>query len=406
MDAAPLDRRDRTDSDDASGLDGHDDGSPDGSRQRSLPAAAGLIGVLAALILGLWLLSLTSDDGSVEGRDADPVDEERFIAPTTTTPQPEADSSVETAADDAESLTTAELEPFSDLDGRLIYLSSSHVVLVDLATGAAERHPIETLGSVLALTGLELLTDSKRTVGLSLASDPPSAVLIASGAELVPSSEPLVNYWVISRPDGPDGVIRLNALQDYGVVTGELQAPSGSEVLVVHDGSMLVTPPVGRTFRPRFAGFEVVSEHRYLAASDRLRVEQRCDARLSCEVVLVDAATGGVTQLPREFVAELAGISVSPDSRWLLNNTSPAWLFDRQSEQLRLLDGGGYGRPRWSDDSTSVAWLTTDRTPTLVVAQLEPSEGDRGFVAVELAGLDANPSPGTSFLLDVSFSPT
>ena len=285
-----------------------------------------------------------------------------------------------------------------------MYLSGRHVVLLDLATGAVRRVLIEPLGSALELADLELLSDGRRTVGLSLADDPPAAVLVASGAELAPSIQPLIDFWVISRPDGPGGAIRMNAWQDYGVLTGELYAPPGSEVVVVRNVGVLVTPPVGRTYRPTFAGFEVVSEHRLLAASDQLRVEQRCDERLSCTVVTVDAATDRAAELPEDFTAALAGISVSPDSRWLLNDTSPAWLFDRRTGRLRLLDGGGYGRPQWSGDSTSVAWLTSDRTPTLVIARLEtPPEGKNWFT-IELTGLSADPSPGSSFLLDTTLS--
>ena len=399
MDAAPLDRRDGT------GNGGDGTGSDGDDHQRSWRAATGLIGVLAALIVVLWLLSLTSNDRSdIGGRDADPEDGERFEAPTTSSPLLEVERGIEVAAEAAEPSSAGPPEPFSDLDGRLVYLSGSHVAMVDLATGALQRLPLEPFGSVLLLDGVALLTDGKRTVGVFLAHDPPTAVLITSGAELVPSTEPLAEYWVISRPDGPDGAVWLNAWQRYGVLTGATKAPSGSEVLVVRNTGVLVTPPVGRTFRPKLDGFEVVSEHRLLAASDQLQVEQRCDEDLSCMVVVVDAATGRVTELPEDFVAELAHISVSPDSRWLLNDTSPAWLFDRRSGQVRLLDGGGYGRPLWSGDSTSVAWLTTDRTPALVVAELEPSEGEKGWLVVELAGLNADPSPGSSFLLEASLS--
>lgn len=395
MDAAPL-----------NGRDGDDDAGHGEGHERSWRAASGLVGVLAVLVVVLWLLSLTSDDGTdLEGRDTDPVDEELVEAPTTTTTLREAEAGTEVVSEDGEAEDAAPAEPFSGLEGRLMYLSSRHVVLLDLGTGAVQRALIEPFGAVLELSGLELLTDGKRTVGLSLADDPPSAVLVASGAELAPSTHPLLDFWVISRPDGPGGAIRMNAWQNYGVLTGELYAPPGSEVVVARNAGVLVTPPVGRTYRPTFSGFEVVSEHRLLAASDQVRVEQRCDEELSCTVVAVDAATDRATELPEDFVAELSGISVSPDSRWLLNDTSPAWLFDRQTGQLRLLDGGGYGRPRWSDDSASVAWLTSDRTPTLVVARLEPLEGGRDWFAVELAGLGADPSPGSSFLLDATPGP-
>ena len=223
MDAAPLDGRD-------------DPGDGDG-HERSWRAAAGLIAVLAVLAAVVWLLSLTSDGaGRLDGRDADPVDEERFIAPTTTSPPPTAEASTEAVPADGEPEGAAPAEPFSQLKGRLMYLSSRHVILLDLATGAVQRVLIEPFGSVIELADLELLTDSKRTVGLSLADDPPSAVLVASGAELAPSIQPLIDCWVISRPDGPGGTIRINAWQDYGVLAG-----SPSPVRAVSD------PCVART---------------------------------------------------------------------------------------------------------------------------------------------------------------
>ena len=391
VDAVLVDGRD--------GGDGDEDG---GGERRSLPAAAGLVGVLVGLVVVLWVLSLTSGDGnSSEGREADPVDEERFVAPTTTLPPPPTEASAETD----ELREAASVEPFSELEGRLTYLSGSHVATLDLATGALRQVPIETSGTRLEIAGFQLLTDGKRTVGLSATDDPPTAVLLASSAQVVPSIEPLVDFWVVSRPDGPDGAVQLNAWQDYGIVTGELRAPAGAELLVTDAAGVLIVSPAGTTFRPAFAGFEVVSEHRVLAASTGLRVEQRCDQRLNCTVVAVDSATDDAVELPEEFVAELASIHLSPDGRWMLNNTSPAWLLDRHTQELSLLDGGGYGPPRWSDDSTSVAWMTSARTPTLVVARLEPPEGGDDWFVVELAGLGADPSPGSSFLLDAAFGP-
>ncbi len=397
MDAAPLDGRDGG-GDGDSGPDGSEDGAGDGSRR--LPAAAGLVGVLVAVIAALWLLSLTGGGGGTEGQDSDPLDGRPLEVPTTSSPLREPDSMVEVAAAGEDPPAASPAEPFSDLEGRLTYLSGSRVARLDLATGAVELLPVEAVGSVLALSDMTLLSDGKRTVGMSSAGDPRSGVLVASDSQLVRSADPLVDFWVVSWPHGPDGVVQLNGWQDYGAMTGVLHAPSGSEVLVLPDGGLLLAPPVGKTFRPRFAGFEAVSEHRLLASNGELHVEQRCDDTLSCEVVAVDATTGQATGLPREFVAEIAQISVSPDGRWLLNDTSPAWLLDLEAQELRLLDVGGYGRPQWSEDSSSVAWLTADRTPTLVVALTEPPELDKGWLIVELAGLGADPSPGTSFLLD------
>ena len=395
MDGAPLGTRDDAGGDD----DGSDGGTSEHSRR--LPAAAGLVGVLVALIAGLWLLSLTGDGNiNPDGQDSNSLDEGLLEVPTTSSPLREPESMVEMAADAEELASAPPDEPFSELQGRLVYLSGSQVAHLDLATGAVERLPIETSGSMLALTGLTILTDGKRTVALSLGDDPPAPVLVASDALVVPSAGPLADFWVISRPHGPDGAVQLNAWQDYGVLTGGLRAPPGSEVTLIRDAGPLVNPPVGGTFRPTLAGFLAVSEHRLLAGSGGLLVEQRCDERLDCAIVAVDATTDQATELPREFVAEVAGISVSPDGRWLLNDTSPAWLFDLATQELRLLDVGGYGRPQWSDDSASVAWLTTDQTPALVVALTEPPEREKGWLVVELAGLGVDPSPGTSFLLE------
>ena len=245
---------------DAAALESRDDPGNQDEHERSWRAASGLIGVLAALVVGLWLLSLTSDDGNdIDGRDADPVDEDSFEAPTTTAVLREPEASTEVVSEDGEPGDAAPAEPFSELEGQLIYLSGRQVAWVDLAAGTVQRVPIEPAGS----------PSCPRTSWLS---------------------------W----PESPS--------------------------------------------------------HR-----------------------------------------TVAGCSTTP---------ARAWLFDRQTGQLRLLDGGGYGRPLWSDDSGSVAWLTSDRTPTLlVVARLEPSDAGQDWFAVELAGLGIDPSPGSSFLLDATVSP-
>ena len=404
MDAAPLYGREGTGSgDDDTGSDGDD-------HQRSWRAASGLVGVLAALVVGLWLLSLTSDDGNdIDGRDADPVDGDSVDAPTTTAALREPEASSEAVPEGEEAQGAAPAQRFSDLDGRLVYLSGHHVAIVDLATGALERLRIDATESPLQITDLEFLSDSNRTVGLRLADDPPTVVLVASRALVVPAADPMVDYWVVTRPEGPNGVMYMAGWQSYSSLAGHLmwvsEAPPGTELVTGGESEVLVVPPVGSTFRPTISGFEITSDHRALATAGELLVEQRCDERLACTIVVLDRDTGEARDLPRDFVDELHEISISPDGRWLLNDTSPAWLFDRRTWEFRLLDVGGYGQPQWSDDSTFVAWLTTDRTPTLVVAQTEPPEGQDWF-AVELTGLDADPSPGSSFLLDVTVSRT
>ena len=404
MHAAPLDGRD--DSGDGSGGGSGPDGHVDGGvseQSRRLPAAAGLVGVLVALVAGLWLLSLTGDGGT-GSQGSDPQNEEPFEAPTTSSPLREPDDTVEVAPEAQEPAGAPPAEPFSGLDGRLVYLSGSQVARVDLSTGALELLPINATESPLQIADLEFLSDGKRTVGIRLTDDPPTVVLVASRAVVVPAAHPMVDYWVVTRPEGPNGLMYMAGWQSYSSLAGHLmwvaEAPPGTELVTGGESGVLVVPPVGSTFQPTVSGFEITSDHRALANRGNLLVEQRCDEKLACTVVFFDGDTGEARDLPRDFVDELHEISISPDGRWLLNDTSPAWLFDLDSEELRLLDVGGYGRPHWSEDSASVAWLTTDRTPTLVVMETEPPEGEDGSHLVELAGLGADPSPGTSFLLD------
>ena len=392
-------------------LESPGDGGLDGGESRGgrLRAGLGLVGVLVGLVAVLWLMGLGGDGsgstdagGEPEGADSEleeleGTDNPPLEVPTTSSPL------LETGVADA--AREGSKEPFSPLRGRLVYLSGSEVAVVDLAAGAVTLVPIKASGSVIALADHQLLTDRNRTVALSLEDDPPVALLVASSAHLVPSATPLVDYWVITRPDGPGGAVRLTAWQDYGVMSSGLEAPAGSELIVGGEAGLLVAPPVGGTFRPTINGFEIESRHRLLAVGDGLRVEQRCDERLSCTVAAVDRAEGRVNDLPEDFVAELADISVSPDGRWLLNDTSPAWLLDLRTGRLLLLEVGGFGQARWSDDSESVAWLTSDRTPTLVVAQTQPADDQPGWLVVELAGLGADPSPRSTFLLDATLGP-
>ena len=404
MDGPPLETRDGRGNGDDPG-----DGA-DGEHPRRLPAAAGLLGVLIAVFALLWLLSLTDDGGpNNDSQSSDPLEEEPFEVPTTSSPLREPEGMVEVAPEAEETASAPPAEPFSDLQGWLVYLSGSQVARVDLSTGTLELLPIQATESPLQLPDLEFLSDGKRTVGIRLTDDPPTVVLVASRAVVVPAADPMVDYWVVTRPEGPNGLMYMAGWQSYSSLAGHLmwvaEAPPGTELVAGGESGVLVVPPVGSTFQPTVSGFEITSDHRALATRGELLVEQRCDEKLACTIVVLDGDTGEARDLPRDFVDELYEISVSPDGRWLLNDTSPAWLFDRRAWESRLLDAGGFGRPQWSDDSTFVAWLTTDRTPTLVVVETEPPEGEDGSHIVELAGLGADPSPGASFLLDASLSP-
>ena len=147
MDAAPLDGRDDTDTDTGNGDDDSGRHGGGNKHRRPTPAAAGLIGVLAALIALRWLLSLTGDDGvNTDSRDSDPLDEGPIEVPTTSSPLREPESTVAVASDGEELPSAAPAAPFSDLEGQIVYLSGSHVARLDLATGAVERLPIEMWG--------------------------------------------------------------------------------------------------------------------------------------------------------------------------------------------------------------------------------------------------------------------
>ncbi len=405
----------------------------DDRRQNSLRVIATLIGVLAGLAAVLWLLGRTGGDGPADAPDA---------------PLPIEDPAAEASGRGSDAATRAQSGPGSEsgatggavqpgeagsasrsdaLGARLAYLTEGGVAIMRLAVvtdddgarlavDAVDRVRIKVSGAVLPLNEYALLTDGNRTVGLSMGDSrgdgPFTAVVVASAARVVPDSSPLVEYWVIDRRDDHSKGVLLVAWHFYGFMSGDRRVPPGSDLVVTGEPGILVVPPTGKTFRAVISGFEPVSEHRALAAGGGVRVEQRCDDQLVCEVVAVDLSDGRVTVLPDDFIAELGEISVSPGGRWLLNDTSPALLYDRTEEEPRQLQVGGYGRAQWTrwplpeahrDQAephfgVAVGWLTTDRTPSLVLARADAVGGPEVLV-VELSGLDADPVPGSSFVL-------
>ena len=404
--------------------DGESAETPQG-RSDSLKAVAGLCAVIAGLVAVFWLLSLTDDaDSNAQRESRDSSRSERESASTTIRQTSQADSESDPGLslnDAGEGLgETASAGAFSALNGRLTYMSRDGVVVVDLETGIITNLSMRILSAIPPIDDLRLLQDSRRTIGIPAPPEPLEALVIASNASVVRASTPLVDYWVVSQPDGPNGTTRLSAWQSYGFMWSGLTAPAGSQLVASSREGLLVVPPSGGTFLPTIQGFEPVSPHRTLAAGNRFRLEQRCDSQLACEIVIVDADSGRATEVPDELVTELADLSFSPDDRWLLNDTSPAWLFDRHDDTLHILEVGGYGGFQWSEDSRLLAWLTSDRTPALVVVRLPPSEPRLGEPAatgtttrpedrlahhvVELAGVQAGPAPGSSFLLDLDFS--
>ncbi len=387
--------------------------------------------VLAGLVVTLWILSL-ADGETTDDQSAPPNSEQRSsedsgqpeqsqeseeIPTTSVTQEPGqsgetptrsvsqeagqsgSGSGVSSGADAA--VVTPQQQPLGLLQGRLVYLSGRDVVVFDLASGDLARVPIRASGSITPITDHELLTDRNRTVSLSLGSDPPDALLIASAAKLVPSAQPFLDYWVVSRPNGPDGFVRLAVWHDYGFMSLGLEAPAGSELLLDPDMGLLVISPGGGTYLATYRGFERVSEHRLLGSRNGVRVEQRCDEQLDCAVTVTDVRTDTIMELPTDFVSELSEISVSPDGRWVLNDTNPAKLFDRYTGGVHVLEVGGHGQVLWAEDSASVAWLNSGRRPTLVISEVRPAGGEAKWLAVELSDLQADPSPGSSFLLDM-----
>lgn len=416
-----------------------DEAQDEDVRSGSLRAIAGLFAVVTGLVAVFWLLSLTDDSGPESQQDSrDSLRPERESIPTTLQPSGASDGTSETGTGGDEDSDAS----FSGIDGRLAYLSREGVVIVDLRTGELDRLPVKILSTVPPIDDMMLMSDSGRTIGMSGLKDSTEALVIASNSRVVPASAPLVDYWVVSQPFGPNGATRLSAWQSYGFMWSGLTAPTGSELVTAKELGLLVVHPSGGTFLPTVYGFKSFSEHRVLAAGSDVRVEQRCDEQLACEIVLVKTDSDLIRRLPEEFVAELADLSFSPDDRWLLNNTSPAWLLDRAGNTLHLLETGGYERLGWSEDSRLLAWLTKDRTPALIVVGLPPAESQVGaadttsftpsdarealaglddssvtswagtfrqagddeelaWQVVDLSGLGADPTPDSSFLLEV-----
>ncbi len=392
---------------------------------RRLRPAAGLVGVVAALLFVLWILGRgpkpdDSNDAAASNnaneQDADSDDNQ-----TATGDQPEAPNTSESPTSSQEAAgesTEADqqvgtgVKAFSPLVGTLSYLARSDVIEVDLSTGAVRRIPIGVTGSMIPLDEYVILQDRNRAVAVMPHTSPPTALLVGSNSGLVRSADPLVDYWVINQPDGEAGQIRLLAWQSPGFISRYLEAPAGSQLVERGGGGVLVLPPTGRTFRPTLAGFEIESEHRVIAEGAGIRIEQRCDDELECSIVAVGTVgpTAAVTDrnpalLPPDFVRELSDLTISGDGRWVLNDTSPARLLRVQTLESRLLGVGGYANVQWSDDSSSVMWLTTDRTPALVVVDVDEQQDvdpqdDTPWHVIELASLEANPSPGSTFVLD------
>jgi len=403
----------------------------DDRRQSSLRIVATLIGVLAGLAVVLWLLGRTGNDRPAEGSDM-PLPIEDAAAAESSDHSSDAAPRAQSGPGSEPGATGISVQPAAAGSGsrsdapigaRLAYLTEGGVAILRLAVvtaadgarlaaDAVNRVRIEVSGTVLPLNEYALLTDGNRTVGLSTGDSPFTAVVVASAASVVPDSSPLVEYWVIDRRDERSKGVLLVAWHVYGFMSGDRRVPPGSDVVVTAEPGVLVVPPTGKTFRAVISGFEPVSEHRTLAASAGVRVEQRCDDQLVCEVVSVDLGDGRVTVLPDDFTVELSDISVSPDGRWLLNNTSPALLYDRAEGELRQLRVGGYGEAQWTrwplteaqgdqaepQFGSAVGWLTTDRTPSLVLARADAG-GESEVLVVELSGLGADPVPGSSFVL-------
>ena len=123
--------------------------------------------------------------------------------------------------------------------------------------------------------------------------------------------------------------------EDFGVGVSAARgvvAPAGSELVYTGDSGVLVLPPVGGTFRPTASGFEIVTEHKVLAATGAVRVEQSCDEQLSCTVVAINGerreglAGGRAGQPGRQPLAGVvvpARIDYQPAVRLAAPNTTP-----------------------------------------------------------------------------------
>lgn len=381
------------------GVDGRpmfdpEDHQPPAMRSRVLGAVA----TVTLLIVGAWVLaSLGGGESERSEPETGPVSESSLQPTSSTTSRDTADTeSSAIGPEDSGSATIASsLLAALDTDLRIGLFDGVSVAQIDLRSGEVTMSSISD-EQISELDPFVLLRSGLRVVGIDV-DDTDRVVNVGSVGEIVLMAEPR-QYSVIT-PDfdtGKDGLIVGNFSEGFAQV---LSAPVGSERLSVPGLGVIVMPPTGGSYLATAQGYELVTDARVLAASPDRRLEQRCDDDLRCRTALVDSATGAVVDTEPSFGDTTDTITLSPDGRWILRSGAEVTiLHDTETASTEVLAIEAGGTPRWSPDSSFVAWLDDTADPLALEFALVGREELATF-RVGLAALGEDFRPDAEFVL-------
>lgn len=320
-----------------------------------------LLGIIVAVVVGLFLLSSndsptplagsTGDDGSRNAID----DQLGSDTPSTSGPFDRNEPFAEPEIVDAQSAALAELIG----SNRLAYLAANGIVVVDLEAGVAPTaefapESFDQFGDLAELSGFELLSEADTTYGIRKG-DELSVHRFSNSGRLVPTGEDGI-FSITSDPDATWE--RLFVATSAGFFMADLEVPVGSKYVNIPELGTLVSPPSGNTVLAGIRGYEPYSDHRVVAGTPTFQVEIRCEDGFVCHPHLVNRDTGENEQVPDEFAGDTGTVSVSPDGRWILRTGSDDDVaFDADTGSFSRLDDRPKGSIVWAPDSSFAVWF-------------------------------------------------
>lgn len=187
-----------------------------------------------------------------------------------------------------------------------------------------------------------------------------------------------------------------------GVFVTRLEVPTGAAILAAPFLGVLIVGASNETLIATRSSFAHFSDWPVLAASANHHVEARCVETPICSLVVVDRATGNVSEVPTESTGEVGNVMISPDGNYLLlldsskgtGNTD--FLFDVAASELVALNETIPSVVAWSPDSSLVGWfdpITSE--PRLWVLDVNTAN----IASVDLAAMGAPSRIGQSLLL-------
>lgn len=354
----------------------------DDERSGTRPRWLWIVGLAAAVLVGVLFFSGGDDSGPVAGSTGDDGsrnavdDAEESARPTNTLgPFDRNEPFAEPEVVDAQSGALGELIG----SNRLGYLAADGVVIVDLEAGVAptakfEPENFDQLRDLAKLSGFELLSEGDTTYGIATG-DKLVVHQFSNSGRLTRTDEDSL-FSITSDPT--DDWERLFVATTAGFFMADLEIPGGSTYLNVDGLGTLVSPPTGGTFLAGIEGFSRYSDHRIVAATSGHHVEIQCDAELICHPYLLDRATADWEQIPDEFAGDQGTVSISPDGRWVLRTGSDDDVaFDSDTGGFHRLDGREKGPIVWAPDSTFAVWfdpLTNDPLLQVLYPERRSSE--------------------------------